>query len=125
MLREIRNARQHPGEFRRRWFFSHEQDLIVWYAEDDAIVSFQLCYAKYRDERAIWWKAGLGFSHLRVDDGEGSPFSSSAPILVPDGAFESGAVIDQFLAIATEVPGEIVEFVAARLRDYPEGQKHV
>lgn len=119
MLREIRHTRQHPGEFRRRWFFSHEQDLIVWYSEAGAIVSFQLCYAKYRDERAIWWKAGHGFSHSRVDDGEGSPFSSSTPVLVPDGIFQSASVVERFLAIAGEVPAEIVAFVADRLRAYP------
>lgn len=126
MLREIRNARQHPGEFRRRWFFSHEQDLIVWYAEDGEIVSFQLCYAKYRDEHAIWWKAGKGFSHVRVDDGEGSSHSQSTPILLPDGEFRDAAVIERFVALATELPQEVVTFVVARLREYPQGdEEHV
>ncbi|MBS4098802.1 MAG: hypothetical protein KGZ83_18425 [Sulfuricella sp.] len=120
MLREIRHTRQHPGEFRRRWFFSHEQDLIVWYSDASEIVSFQLCYDKYRDERAIWWKAGQGFSHLRVDDGESSPLSHSTPVLVSDGIFESCEVVERFLALAGEVPENIVMFVTTHLRNYPE-----
>jgi len=33
-MREIPDVQQVPGEPRRRWFFSHEQDLIVWFGED-------------------------------------------------------------------------------------------
>lgn len=33
MLREVRNARQVPGEPHRRCFFSHQQDLWVWFGD--------------------------------------------------------------------------------------------
>ena len=69
-MREIPDVEQVPGEPRRRWFFSHEQDLIVWFGADGAPVGFQLAYGKYRHERALRWKAGKGFTHDAVDDGE-------------------------------------------------------
>ena len=48
MLLEIRNVDQVPGEPRRRWFFSHEQDLLIWFVEGGKPVAFQLSYGKYR-----------------------------------------------------------------------------
>ena len=120
MLREITNTLQVAGESPRRWFFSHEQDLLVWFAENGQPNAFQLAYGKYRDEHAIRWKAGQGFLHHRVDDGENRGFKKGAPLLYPDGAFDARTVMEQFLAISHEVPRDIVEFVAARLREHPE-----
>jgi hypothetical protein len=120
MLREIRNTQQVPGESPRRWFFSHEQDLLVWFGDDGRPVGFQLAYGKYRDEHAIVWKVGRGFVHHRVDDGESESVGKETPLLLPDGAFEAQSVLKQFLALSSEVPQDIVEFVAARLREHPE-----
>lgn len=120
MLRELKNTKQVPGEFPRRWFFCHEQDLLAWFDEEGRPVAFQLAYGKYRDEHAIRWKAGQGFVHHRVDDGENGRVRKAAPLLVPDGAFEARGVLEQFLALSSEVPKDIVEFVAARLREHPE-----
>ncbi|MBX9906260.1 MAG: hypothetical protein K2Y31_18090 [Burkholderiales bacterium] len=120
MLREIRNTQQVPGESPRRWFFSHEQDFLVWFGDDGQPEAFQLAYSKYRDEKAIRWKAGRGFTHYQVDDGEKSGMGKEAAILHPDGAFKAKQVLDQFLAVSKEVPKEIVDFVAARLREHPE-----
>ncbi|HQL10597.1 MAG TPA: hypothetical protein PLE35_13410, partial [Lentisphaeria bacterium] len=64
MLREIRKTRQHPGEPRRRWFHSQEQDLYVWQTENGEITAFQLCYDKPHDEHALYWRLDRGFSHL-------------------------------------------------------------
>ncbi len=44
MLKEVKNARQIPGESSRRWFLGDTFDLIVWYAPANTIVGFQLCY---------------------------------------------------------------------------------
>ena len=120
MLQEIKNTQQQPGEPPRRWFFSHEQDLLVWFGEDGRPVAFQLAYGKYRDEHAIRWKADRGFVHHRVDDGENVGVVKEAPLLYSDGVFEARSVLEQFLAIARDVPPDIVEFVAARLREHPE-----
>ena len=121
MLKEVRNTRQAPDEPPRRFFFSHEQDLWVWFGEDGAPVAFQLAYGKYRNEHAIRWKAGRGFVHEKVDDGEAAGvLVKQSPILLADGAFDASGVLERFLALSAEMPQEIVDFVAARLREHPQ-----
>ena len=121
MLLEIRNVYQVPGEPRRRWFFSHEQDLLIWIDDEGKPMGFQLSYGKYRNEHAIRWKVDRGFAHYGVDDGEsgGAPHSQ-APILVADGVFEAARVLTRFRELSAEMPQDIVEFVSARLREHPE-----
>lgn len=119
MLREIPNVQQVPGEPRRRWFFSHEQDLLVWFGEGGAPVAFQLAYGKYRNEKALRWKAGKGFTHEAVDDGENAGVVKEAAILVADGYFDATGVLERFVELSTEVPPEIVDFVRARLAEHP------
>ena len=124
MLREIRDTQQVLGESPRRWFFSHEQDLLIWFDEDGRPLAFQLAYGKYRDEHAIRWKVGRGFAHHRVDDGESEGLGNETPLLFPDGVFEAKNVLEQFLALSRDMPKDIVEFVAARLREHPEYREH-
>jgi len=119
MLREISNVQQVPGEPRRRWFFSHEQDLLVWFGEDGTPVAFQLAYGKYRNERALRWKAGKGFTHEAVDDGENLGVVKQAAILVADGYFNATNVLYRFTELSAEVPREIVDFVCERLKEHP------
>ena len=102
MLFEVPNVQQVRGEPRRRWFFSHEQDLLVWFDDDGRPVAFQLSYGKYRDEHAIRWKVDRGFTHYA--------------------ALSASRLAQQFTELAFEVPPEIAEFVAARLREHPEYQ---
>jgi hypothetical protein len=117
VLREIRNVQQVEGEKPRRWFFSHEQDLIVWFGEDSKPAAFQLAYGKYRDEHAIRWKVGRGFSHYKVDTGvEGRELA----LLNPDGPFDASKALREFLRLSAEIPQEIVQFVASKLREHPE-----
>ncbi len=120
MLHEITNTRQAPDEPPRRFFFSHEQDLWVWFGQDGAPVAFQLAYGKYRNEHAIRWKAGRGFTHEQVDDGENAGVIKQSPVLIADGAFNAVAVLTRFQELSAEIPNEIVDFVAARLREHPE-----
>jgi len=120
MLQEIRNTRQAVDEPPRRFFFSHEQDLWIWFGDGAEIVAFQLAYGKYRDEHAIRWRAGRGFAHQRVDGGENAGVVKQAPILLADGAFDAASVLERFLELSAEMPQQIVDFVAARLREHPE-----
>jgi len=121
MIREIPATAQVDGELPRRWFFSHEQDLLVWFGPDGTPSAFQLAYGKYRNEHALRWKASLGFSHYVVDDGEGGGGGSKqAPLLEMDGAFPAPRVLKRFLELSAGVPREIVEFIAQRLREHPE-----
>ena len=117
-LRELPRVRQVAGEPRRRWFHGHEMDLVVWEGEDGAPLGFQLAYDKHRDEHSIAWRAGRGFSHYQVDDGEAALFSKKTPVLYLDGAFPRDRVLKQFLAAAATLPPEITSFVAGRLREF-------
>jgi hypothetical protein len=120
MLYEVSRVQQVAGEPRRRWFFSHEQDLLIWFGADGRPVAFQLSYGKYRDEHAIRWKADQGFAHYSVDDGESSAHASDAPILLADGIFPASRVLERFLDLSREMPADIARFVAARLREHPD-----
>lgn len=120
MFREIPNAQQKSDEPSRRWFFSTDQDLLVWIGDDGEPVAFQLAYGKALDEHAIRWKSGRGFMHHRVDDGEGKPNRKHSSMLVPDGAFKAGEVLRAFLEQSGDIPVEIVAFITARLKEHPE-----
>jgi hypothetical protein len=119
-LVEFGNLSQRAGEPRRRWFESDDEDLIVWFSGDGAIVGFQLCYDRRREERALTWHAEEGYSHMRVDDGEAiGQVRKSSPVLFPDGAFDAGAMLTRFRAIAGDVPEDIAAFVSRKITEYP------
>lgn len=120
MLREVPKTQQKEGEPRRRWFFSHEMDLLVWFGEAGEPVAFQLSYGKYHDEHAIRWKAGRGFTHHRVDDGRGTGLGAMTPILIANGSFDAGAVLGHFRRLSEGLPPELTAFVAQRIAEHPE-----
>ncbi len=119
MLREIKNATQHKGEPRRRWFDDEYFDLIVWHNDDGSFYGFQLCYDQRRKPRALTWTAAHGYRHTGVDDGEGGgAMAKEAPVLVADGLFDAPAVSELFEAASAGLPREIKDFVLGRIRDY-------
>lgn len=118
MLRELRNVQQVSGEAKRRWFFCHDLDLVVWQDDSGAISGFQLAYDKHKGEHSISWRRDRGYSHYVVDDGEPMAGVNDTPFLYADGPFRRDRVLDQFLALASDVPADIVGFVAARLREF-------
>ena len=121
VLREFANVRQRPGEPRRRWFHSPEEDLIVWYETDGSLWGFQLCYDRKNLERALTWTKEKGYSHLKVDDGEIEPLTvKRTAILVPDGIFDAKGVLERFLSVSESLPEDIVELVVERIRAYDE-----
>jgi hypothetical protein len=121
MLTEYSGVRQIPGHRPRRWFHSEDEDLIVWYANDGSIFGFQLCYDKQKSERALTWLPQSGFSHSRVDDGEGPALTyKRTPVLVADGVLDASAVSSRFLRISKALPRDVFEFVAGKLREYAE-----
>ena len=118
MLRELPRVQQVAGEPRRRWFHAHEMDLVVWEGEDGEPLAFQLAYDRHRNEHSIAWRAGQGFTHYQVDDGEAALFSKKTPFLYLDGAFQRDRVLAEFRAAAENLPRGIADFVAARLREF-------
>ena len=118
MLSEIENARQIPGEGRRRWFRDEELDLIVWYDRGEAIAGFQLCYNKTVRERALTWRIKSGYSHDAIDEGDSPGGMSRTPILVADGVFEKDAVADSFRSRAEKLPDQISRLVLEKITAY-------
>jgi hypothetical protein len=113
MLREL-SSNQRAGEPKRRWFRSEKFDLIVW-MEKDKVWGFQLCYDRDRQERALTWTSEHGYSHDRIDDGEGNPTKNQTPILVPDGAFPARKILEAFTSEAVGIDPMIRDTVVERL----------
>lgn len=121
MLRELTPTRQIPSEPTRKWFTGDDLDLIVWLAPGDEIIGFQLCYGKGRDEHALTWWKNKGFSHDKIDDGEDRLDNQKmTPILVPDGAFDRNKLLGLFREESKVLDRELVRFVAAKIKGYPQ-----
>ena len=119
MLHEVPIVRQIPGESRRRWFTDSDMDLTVWLDNRGRINGFQLCYDKSRLERALTWTLTSGFTHQRVDDGEGRPGRyKGTPILIADGAFDPSTVSRQFTEQSTDIDNSVSSFVHQKLMEY-------
>jgi hypothetical protein len=122
MLSEIRNARQVEGEGFRRWFTDDYFDLIVWYEDDRRLIGFQLCYDKQGRERALTWTHDHGFQHNRIDPGEMPGHSKMTPIIIADGTFNAGPVVERFRQSSGEIDPQIAEFVLDTVKTYSAGE---
>ena len=120
MLIEHPHVRQVPGETRRRWFTSEGLDLIVWQQEGGPMSGFQLTYETSPDEvRVLTWRRGKGYSHERLDDGEGRVFSyKMSPILTPEGVFDSHRLLEIFLPEASSLDPELARELIGLIEDY-------
>lgn len=93
-------------------------ELIVWSDSRQAVLGFQLCYDKLREQRAVTWRAADGYTHDRVDDGELSGRHKQTPILIPAEGFDPGPVVAEFLARSWKIDKRIARFVYRRLMAY-------
>lgn len=118
---EIRAVRQIPGEAMRRWFMCDTMELIVWVDDAGGPAGFQLCYDKGGIERALTWREGAGYSHRRVDPGEGAgmPFKA-APVLGANYWLRPHAVLAAFEAASLGLPPDVAGFVVRKLREHPD-----
>jgi hypothetical protein len=101
-LREIAGVKQ-TCALRRRWWNSKRMDVYVWQDDRGNVHSFEICYGKPRNERALRWQAEQGFSHARIDDGEAHAFDHQTPIAVPDGDFSRELIAQRFEAAGAEI----------------------
>lgn len=117
MLVEQKIVRQVEGERARRFFSDDEFDLILWNDVDGSFSGFQLCYDKGRDERALTWKNGAGYTHDRVDAGEvvGKP---KTPVLIADGVFPARQIADRFSAASIAIDQDIAQFIREKILLY-------
>jgi hypothetical protein len=114
-MREL-GAGPRQGGAGRRWFGGSGADLYVWQDAGGGIVAFELCYGKPRNERALRWRVGAGFDHVRIDDGEPGPHVNSTPIAVADGQADLEALALELEALAAGIEPRIYRFVLGRLR---------
>jgi hypothetical protein len=120
MLKESENTKQIPGESYRRWFSDKTCDLIVWYSTDKNIIGFQFCYQEDSFERALTWFEDSGYSHNRVDSGEGISLQHKmTPILIPDGTFDKENVLRLFKKKSKAIDQEVARFVSKIIKNYP------
>lgn len=122
MLSEDISVRQFDGEPVRRWFSDHYFDLIVSFdgqAEElGRIISFQLCYDKLGDERALFWTRPAGYTHYRVDTGEDGARSKRTPVFIPGGQFEQAKIVERFREQCTQIDQQIAQFVFQKISEY-------
>jgi hypothetical protein len=122
MLREIRNVRQDAPGVTRRWFQDDFFDLWTWESEG-AVVAFQLCYDKRRDERALSWRRDHGFDHLRVRTGRGE--DSTAFLQGEAGTFPAVIVSRKLKASASALPDLLRRFVFHKVKAYVKGVREL
>lgn len=125
MLRELPRTRQVPGEPRRRWYFCHDLDLVVWFDESEAPIGFQLAYDKPAAEHSIAWHYRRGFEHYVVDNGNPLGTGFQTPFLYVDGPFQAKRkkVLDAFIRLSAELPPPVVQFVTEKLRSFDESTR--
>lgn len=119
MLEEWNKPGIREGKLTKRWLGDSFFDLFVWSDEMGAIVSFQLCYGKPRDEHALTWMFPSIYYHQRVDDGENDPGKSkSTPVLLPDGMFDDRSIARRFLEESKEIDATLSEFIHKKILDF-------
>jgi len=110
------NARQIYGEPERKWFSSDYFDLIVWFDKEKKIIGFQLCYDKYKKERAFTWTDAGGYSHSLIDDGEDRPGRYKAsPVLTNDGVFDKERIAETFMDESGNIDPRVSSFVYEKI----------
>ena len=117
MLTEIKKIKQVTGEPVKRWFHSEQMDLFVWY-DNNQFISFQLCYDKEKDEKAISWHKDKSLQHQKVDDGENHPGHYKAtPILLQNESIDLNIIVDEFKKHSLNLIDEIKGFVLNKIEE--------
>jgi len=116
MLREI-ELKEGAADTGRRWFTDDYFELILWLDEKQRPQSFQLCYDRSRNERALTWSRASGLRHVTVDPGESSPLKNRAPILREGGVFDKEDILRRFESASALVPQTIAAFVKERINE--------
>jgi len=113
-LREVTCGLQQDGKLTKRWFNCQSADLFSWH-NDKELVRFEFCYDKHRNEHALTWQRDVGFTHARVDDGEGPASSKSSPILIVDRNIDSDYIYVRFKELSDKIDFEIRLFIMRKL----------
>jgi hypothetical protein len=121
-MKEYIDIRQLPGEWKRRWFFSGDFDLIIWFSDEGYFRGFELRYDKHGHERSIRWTSSGRFHHRTVDDGKQNPGRyKETHVLVLNGFFDARQIHSAFSEVSHSLPAEVAEYVLNKLGQYPKG----
>jgi hypothetical protein len=116
MLTELVGVRQIEGDYRRRWFQSADEDLIVWISDAGGPVGFQFCYDKAGAEKALTYLEGSGYSCMRVDVGENVQFAyKRSPVLVPATGIDARGALHRFRDLRDGLPADFARYVERHL----------
>ena len=118
MLREIPGVRQDKPGLKRRWYQDEFFDLYTWHAPDGVLAGFQLCYDVRGRERALSWHRQHGFSHNKIDNGDGGPLTNMTPILTGEGRFPHRLVRERFVRHAIPLDDSTRNFIIDKMREY-------
>src|SRR4030042_7131981 len=111
---EIKQVTQDSKDNIRRHFANKFFDLYIWVSKaNNEIVSFQLCYNIYYNEKNLLWEKGKGYSHKNVDTKW-----IQTPILAPDGIFDKENVAEKFKNESIEIDKKISDFIYKKLIEY-------
>ncbi len=123
MFYEIKNAKKYDNGVRIKWFSNQYFDLIVWFDDNDNIISFQLTYDKFQNPHAITWKHSRGFLHEKVDAGEAGGRRKKTPILLPDGYFPHHEIAEKFKIESSDIDSVINDFVHNKLSNFGKNEE--
>ena len=119
MLRETRIDRR-EGELTRRWYLGSELDLITWCSERGELEGFQITYRRSGREKALTWKRQTGFTHDRVDEGEGrSGRYKMTPTLDTDRSLDRTYLLSLLAREAVHLDPELIAAISSKVREYP------
>jgi len=111
---EIKQVTQDSKDNIRRHFANKFFDLYIWVSKvNNEIVSFQLCYDIYYNEKNLLWDKGKGYGHKNVHTKW-----MQTPILTPDGIFDKERISDKFKEESIEIDKKISSFIYKKLIEY-------
>lgn len=116
-MREIVGVNQDVYQQRKRWFTCNEMDLFVWHDDSRKIISFQLCYDKLQNEKALMWTREAKFSHFYVDEGAQPGNHPASPLFAEHSHFDNRAIVDSFVQHSKQIEQQVVEFVTSTILD--------
>lgn len=123
MLRKINSKPLDVDGTARQWYSSEDMDLILWLNDDGQPKGFQLCYDKGQGEKALTYKNDEGYLHTNVDTGDARDGRyKGAPVMLPDGEFSFESVTQRFRYEASALDSELVDYVTAKLLEYPQAE---
>lgn len=119
-LVELKSGQRKIDASYRRWFYSPDMDLVLWYEAGGSISGFELYYDKNFNEHVFIWRNDGGFAHLAVDDGEQGPVLEykEAPILIPDGDIDVSRIKRLFDESSDGLPDDLVLLVRRKLEQF-------